>query len=474
MMTHAAPTPWSEWLVAALRRPIGLHDRQRAALQLIDWMACAHLGQTTELGDVLRRWAAKQAPGPIWACGHSGLQAAEAARWNGSLGSSHEMDDVHREAVVHAGDTVIPAALAMAQRENASAEALLNAVVVGYETGIVLGLLSGPSHYAQWYSTATTGVFASAMACARLLGLDATRTQHALALAGMQAAGVWQCRLEPGLAKQMATGHSAQAGLVAADLAAAGMTGPLSILEGPLGWLKATGGNLDAARAQSLLLTPPDRAWRLHEVSFKPWPACRHVHPAIECALKLHAQGIDPEQIEHMQLDTYAVALSFADQPCPQTPLQGKFSLQHGVAWALCHGDFGLEATAPEALADPICTALRDRMSLVCGPAQEQAYPKSFGAHLQLQMANGTQHSSEVVNVLGDPENPLSPDQVKAKATQLLQASSWGWAQTKQLIGLVQALPQAEALGPLWDSLQAGRQPQKVSSAQANESKRSS
>jgi 2-methylcitrate dehydratase PrpD len=460
--------------VAALRRPIRLHDRQRAALQLIDWMACAHLGQTTELGDVLRRWAAKQAPGPIWVCGHSGLQAAEAARWNGNLGSSHEMDDVHREAVVHAGDTVIPAALAMAQRENASAEALLDAVVVGYETGIVLGLLSGPSHYAQWYSTATTGVFASAMACARLLKLDASQTQHALALAGMQAAGVWQCRLEPGLAKQMATGHSAQAGLVAADLAAAGMAGPLSILEGPLGWLKATGGNLDAARAHALLQTPPERAWRVHEVSFKPWPACRHVHPAIECALKLHAQGIDPEQIKHMRLDTYAVALAFADQPCPQTPLQGKFSLQHGVAWVLHHGDFGLEATAPEALVDPLCSALRERITLACGPAQDQAYPQSFGAQLQLQMANGTQHNSEVVNVLGDPENPLSPDQVMAKAAQLLQASGWDMAQVELLIGLVGALPQAQALGPLWDSLQAGRQSQKVSSAQASESKRSS
>ena len=473
-MPLAPPTPWSEWLVAALRRPIRLHDRQRAALQLIDWMACAHLGQTTELGDVLRRWAAKQAPGPIWVCGHSGLQAAEAARWNGNLGSSHEMDDVHREAVVHAGDTVIPAALAMAQRENASAEALLDAVVVGYETGIVLGLLSGPSHYAQWYSTATTGVFASAMACARLLKLDASQTQHALALAGMQAAGVWQCRLEPGLAKQMATGHSAQAGLVAADLAAAGMAGPLSILEGPLGWLKTTGGNLDAARAHALLQTPPERAWRVHEVSFKPWPACRHVHPAIECALKLHAQGIDPEQIKHMRLDTYAVALAFADQPCPQTPLQGKFSLQHGVAWVLHHGDFGLEATAPEALVDPLCSALRERITLACGPAQDQAYPQSFGAQLQLQMANGTQHNSEVVNVLGDPENPLSPDQVMAKAAQLLQASGWDMAQVELLIGLVGALPQAQALGPLWDSLQAGRQSQKVSSAQASESKRSS
>lgn len=473
-MTHAAPRPWSEWLVAALRRPVHGADRERAALHLIDWLGCAHLGQTTELGAVLRQWAQVQAPGPIWVCGHPGLQAAEAARWHGTLGSCHEMDDVHREAVVHPGDTVIPAALAMAQRENASPEALLDAVVLGYETAIVLGLLSGPTHYAQWYSTATTGVFASAMACARLLKLDATQTQHALALAGMQSAGVWQCRLEPGLAKQMATGHSAQAGLVAADMAASGMTGPLSVLEGPLGWLKATGGNRDAARAQALLQTPPERAWRVHEVSFKPWPACRHVHPAIECALQLHAQGLDPDQIASIRLETYSVALSFADKPHPQTALQSKFSLQHGVAWSLHHGGFGLEASRPAALTEPACAALRECVTLVCGSTQDQAYPQSFGARLHLQMANGKHLSSEVINVLGDPENPLSPEQVRAKAAQLLQASGWATAQAKGLIELVGALPQAKALGPLWDNLQVGYQPQNVSSAQASESKRSS
>ena len=473
-MTCTTPRPWSEWLVAALRRPVHGRDRERATLHLIDWLGCAHLGQTTELGAVLRQWALVQAPGPIWVCGHPGLQAAEAARWHGTLGSCHEMDDVHREAVVHPGDTVIPAALAMAQRENVSAEALLDAVVVGYETAILLGLLSGPGHYAQWYSTATTGVFASAMACARLLQLDTTQTQHALALAGVQSAGVWQCRLEPGLAKQMAAGHSAQAGLVAADMAAAGMTGPASILEGPLGWLKATGGNLDAARAQTLLQTPPDRAWRVHEVSFKPWAACRHVHPAIECALQMNTQGVDPDQITSIRLETYGVALSFADQPHPKTALQGKFSLQHGLAWSLCHGGFGLEATGPAALADPACASLRERVTLVCGQVQDRAYPQSFGARLQLHMANGSHLSSEVVNVLGDPENPLSADQVRAKSAQLLRASGWDLARAEQLIGLVGALPQAKALGPLWDSLQTGLQPQNVSSAQASESKRSS
>ena len=125
-------------------------------------------------------------------------------------------------------------------------------------------------------------------------------------------------------------------------------------------------------------------------------------------------------------------------------------------------------------MAEPACAALRERVTLVCGQVQDRAYPQSFGAKLQLQMANGSQHSSEVVNVLGDPENPLSPEQVRAKTAQLLQASGWDMVQTEQLIGLVGALPQAQALGPLWDSLQTARQSQKVSSAQASESKRSS
>ena len=113
-------------------------------------------------------------------------------------------------------------------------------------------------------------------------------------------------------------------------------------------------------------------------------------------------------------------------------------------------------------------------MTLVCGQVQDRAYPQSFGARLHLEMANGSHLSSEVVNVLGDPENPLSPEQVRAKANQLLQASGWDMAQAEQLIGLVGALPQAQALGPLWDSLQTGHQSQHVSSAPDSESKRSS
>ncbi len=453
-MNDSASGPWSAWLVRSLNRPISVGARVRAALHLLDWMGCAHRGNTGEVGGVLKQWTGRQASGTSWACGsNNGLQASDAIFWNGCLGSCDEMDDVHREAVVHPGDIVIPAALAVAQRERADASAFLDAIVVGYETTILLGLLADKSHYAHWYTTATAGVFGSAMASSRLLGLDTLQMQNALGLAGLQSSGVWQCRLEAGLGKQLAAGHSAQAGLLSADLAAAGMTGPLAILEGNLGWLKATSGNCDETRARSLLQVTDRSPWRLHEVSFKPWSACRHAHPAIECALQLYAQGCTAQDITQISLDTYSVALSFADQPHPKTSHEAKFSLQHAIAWSLVHGSFGLEATSLAHLSDPACTALRARVSLNVGAEQEAAYPRRFGARLHVRTKGNKAMTSQVVHVLGDPENPLHPEQVEAKAIDLLLASGWTRQRAETLVSACRHLPYQETLDPLWHCL---------------------
>lgn len=453
-MDPRASDPWSAWLVRSLRRPISIDDRIRAALHLMDWLGCAHLGSTSDIGAVLRAWGDRQASGTSWTCGgKKNLQAPEAAFWNGNLGSCHEMDDVHREAVVHPGDVVIPAALAMAQRQGAAASALLDAIVIGYETAILLGLLADKTHYAHWYSTATAGVFGSAMATSHLVGANDLQMQHALGLAGMQSSGVWQCRLEPGLAKQLATGHSAQAGLLAADLAAAGMTAPLRILEGPLGWLRATGGNCDETRAQSLLEVEDQAPWRLHEVSFKPWSACRHVHPAIACALQLHAAGCTAQDIAEIALDTYAVALAFADQPHPKTSHEARFSLQHAVAWSLVHGSFGLPATEPTNLNDQAYRDLRARVSVHVGAEQEAAYPQSFGARLRILTKDQRTWATEVIHLLGDPENPLSPGQVEEKAIDLLVASQWSRPRAEALTSVCRNLPYEKTHNSLWASL---------------------
>jgi 2-methylcitrate dehydratase PrpD len=330
---------------------------------------------------------------------------------------------------------------------------LLDAIVRGYEVAIRVGLLAGTAHYRHWYSTATCGVFGAATASASVLQLDATQAMYALAQAGMQASGVWQCRLEPGFSKQLAAGRAAQSGLMAADLAAVGVTGPRFILEGEHGWLTATHSKPNATHAAAVLRPAATAAWLIHEVSFKPWSACRHVHPAITCALQLHGQVGDVNQITHMELSTYQTALDFADQAQPHTRQQARFSLQHAVAVGLLRGDFGLADTQPQSLAQPALTRLRGLIRVRAAPRWNRAYPAHYGAQLRVRLRSGETLEARVSDALGDPEAPMSQASVVAKAQRVMQAVGYSASAVMSLTKVCADLPQAVSLAPLWQAL---------------------
>jgi 2-methylcitrate dehydratase PrpD len=450
----SAHTPsWTEQLLALQGRPITEEDRRRAALHLLDWLGCVLLGHTSPAGEALSRWAANTAAGPCWTVGGLHLSSEAAALVNGGLGNVDELDDLHRAAVVHPADTLMAAALAVAQREQATPQALLDAIVRGYEVAIRVGLLAGTAHYRHWYSTATCGVFGAATASASVLQLDATQAMYALAQAGMQASGVWQCRLEPGFSKQLAAGRAAQSGLMAADLAAVGVTGPRFILEGEHGWLTATHSKPNATHAAAVLRPAATAAWLIHEVSFKPWSACRHVHPAITCALQLHGQVGDVNQITHMELSTYQTALDFADQAQPHTRQQARFSLQHAVAVGLLRGDFGLADTQPQSLAQPALMRLRGLIRVRAAPRWNRAYPAHYGAQLRVRLRSGETLEARVSDALGDPEAPMSQASVVAKAQRVMQAAGYSASVVMSLTKVCADLPQAASLTPLWQAL---------------------
>lgn len=454
-MSSANTPSWTEQLLALQGRPITDADRHRAALHLIDWLGCVLLGHTSPAGEALHRWATQAAPGPCWTVGGLYLRSEDAALVNGGLGNVDELDDLHRAAVVHPGDTLMAAALALAQREQVTPHVLLDALVRGYEVAIRVGLLAGTAHYQHWYSTATCGVFGAATAAASLLQLDATQAMHALAQAGMQASGVWQCRLEPGFSKQLATGRSAQSGVLAADLAAAGLAGPRYVLEGAHGWLAATHSLPDAAHARAVLAPAPGTPWLMHEVSFKPWPACRHVHPAIACAVRLHAQVADVGEVVRMEVCSYQTALDFADQAQPHTTQQARFSLQHGVAVALLRGDFGLADTQPAALDDAVLARLRACTQVRAAPRWSRAYPAHYGAQVRVWLRDGRTLEAQVADAPGDPENPLSHAAVVAKAQHVMQAAGYAPQAVSALTQACAALPQAPSLEGLWRALRA-------------------
>jgi len=329
------------------------------------------------------------------------------------------MDDLHRASVVHPGCVVVPAVFALADETGVAGLEFLRAVLQGFEATCRVGMAVGQEHYRIWHSTATCGPFGSAMAASCLMGLDEDACVDALGNAGTQAAGLWQFLDTGAMSKHLHAGRGAEAGVVAAELAALGFSGPPQILEGQRGLFAAACPDADPAA----LLAGPEQPWQLHETSIKPWPCCRHTHPAIDAALELSGQ-IDPALIETIVVETYQAALDICDRPAPDSVYEAKFSLQHCVVAALNIGrlDFGVFEKQPRTdLAD-----CRDRVSLRASEPYVSAYPKDWGAAVSLTMADGTHLSAVRSHCKGDPEDCLSVDEMRDKARMLFEFGDVG------------------------------------------------
>jgi 2-methylcitrate dehydratase PrpD len=405
-------------LCPILNRAVSNDDRRRAAWHLVDWIACTTIGATTQAGGLLAAEVAET-------YGQDGLLPSVAAGpamtafGLGGLGAVLEMDDVHRTALLHPGPVVMPAALATARAADAQGTVLLDAIVRGYEAMIRLGRAVGLGHYAMFHNTGSCGAFGAAAAAGCLLGLDEAEMVSALGNAGTQSAGFWQCRHEPVMTKPLHNSHAAWSGVMAASLAARGFTGPATILEGPQGFFAATcpGGD------PSDVVAAPDANWQIWDVSFKPWPACRHAHPVIDAAL---AHGrIDPTEIAAIGIDTYGDAVRFCDRPHPTDAVSAKFSLQHAVAVVLTRGRPELADFEPEACGQPELAALRDATTLKVDGGFDAVYPAHFGAAVVIDFKDGSRRRTTVDDAMGDPENPLDEAGRLDKARQLMSAAGW-------------------------------------------------
>ncbi len=432
----------TEGLAALLARPITADDRRRAALHLLDWIGCAAAGAASEAGAIFRAQADRQPWGPARIVLGAQGTARDAAFANGAFGNVLEMDDVHREAILHPGPAIIPAALALAAERGAGGAALLDAVIRGYEAMIRIGRAMGATHYAQFHPTATMGAFGAAAACASLLDLDAWQLVAALGNAGSMTGGLWQCRHEPVMTKQFHTARAAAAGLEAAQLAAAGLTGPRFILEGPQGVF--AGLSRDARPAR--VLEGPEAPWLIHAVSFKPWPACRHAHAAVDAALALRDR-LAGRAIAAVHVAAYADAVTFCDKAQPRSVIEAKFSFQHAVAVALLRGRPTLADFDPPAIADPTLAAFRARVTVAEDSALTRAYPLHFGAAVAVTLEDGATLHEAVPDALGDPENPLDEHAIRAKAVTLMESA--GVARPDAVVAAALALADGAAAADL-------------------------
>ncbi|NJR44101.1 MmgE/PrpD family protein [bacterium] len=201
----------------------------------------------------------------------------------------------------------------------------------------------------------------------------------------------------------------------AALLAKRHFTGPKLILEGPQGLFSAIAP--DGSPIE--IIFEPNAAPRILDVSFKPWPACRHAHPAIDAALLAKAKLAPNTQIEAVLVESYADALKFCDKAEPRVELEAKFSLQHSVAVALVKNRPILEDFSPPFSHEKV-NAMRQRVKLALDAEIDRCYPKQYGARVTIVMSNGDIEMAEVQDAWGDPANPLSIQDLDAKFSALL------------------------------------------------------
>lgn len=405
-----------ERLSAHLARSPNESDRARARLHLLDWLACVAGARQAPVAAVAR------------------MAEPDILTRAALLGNVLEMDDVHRSALLHPGPVIWPAALSAARQEKCGMDALLDGAVRGYEAMIAIGATFDAHHYAHFHPTSTAGGFGGAAAAASIFALDEAATGWALGNAASVAGGLWRMRHEDVMTKAMHAARAALEGLWLARLARQGFTGPAQALEGEQG--------LYAAMVREPKPMALGEEWLMHAVSFKPWAACRHAHPAIDCALELRAAGALNQPVT---VETYADALKFCDRPHPVTDLDAKFSIQHAIAVIADGRNATPEDFTPEAIA-----ALADlRAQVMVREAAEftDRYPKHFGARVTSAPLPG-QGGEQVTlaDTRGDPERPADPEMLRAKLDSLVR---WGGLKPVEADRAAEIALNGSSIGPL-------------------------
>jgi 2-methylcitrate dehydratase PrpD len=340
-----------------------------------------------------------------------------AAAVNAAASHVVEQDDVHNGSVLHVGTVVFPAVLAVAQAEGASGEDVLVASVAGYEAGIRIGEFLGRSHYKVFHTTGTAGTMAAAAAVARLLGLDADRTQHALGSAGTQDAGLWEFLRDAADSKQLHTAKAAADGLLAAFLAREGVTGARRVLEGPQGMAAGMSSDADPSRLVDRL----GSRWATAETSYKWHASCRHTHPAADALLALlRREGLTHDRVAEVVARVHQGAIDvLGPVVVPTTVHQAKFSMGTVLGLVAVHGKAGLNEFEELALKDPAVGRFRERVRMELDPEVNSAYPARWIGKVEIRTTDGRTCAARVDVPKGDPGNGLTRSELEDKALRL-------------------------------------------------------
>jgi len=466
-MDQTLATVLAKFAAEATHAAIPDNVRKAALGHIVDTIGVCIAGANPqeESGQAARRLAEKwQARSGSTIFGlHSNVRPEMAALLNGALAQALEMDDKHGSSLARPGSTVTPAVLAVAQANNMSMTEVVTAVTVGYEVMIRLGFVAGDRFLERGYHTSSLlGAFGTVAAIGNLLKSSAGDIVNALGIAGTFAAGIQEATRTGSTSKILHGGWGAHSGVLALDLATAGITGPSSVFEGKFGFfncfLTPIEGQLDFAIAAEGL----GSRWYLPETAYKPYPCCQLLHAFIEGSKQIRQElkeaGKPLDTITSISCQLAEPGLTLVTEPkdrkaAPSHPHEARFSLPYGVATTLLYGDVDVESFRPHRLKD--AEVLRLAELVVSSEDPDSDYPQHCPAIIEVTSL-GKVHRRHIRFHPGSPEAALSQDDVLDKF-----ARNSGWLFGKGARDLGASLMKTEnvSLDALLRQIAAGAEP---------------
>ncbi len=402
----------------------------RARYLLLDYLGVAIRGSSAESSAPVYRMLERiAAPGCATVIG-KGIRTLPgyAALANGTAAHSIELDDTHNAGSIHLGVVMFSTSLAIAETiPGLTPDHFFTAVVAGYETAARLAMAVQPKeHYLLgFHPTATCGVFGAAVTASKLLGLTADQMLSAVGIAGSMAAGslefladgAWTKRLHPGLAAQ----NGMQAGMLAAE----GFRGPTRILEGRDGFLSG----YSRQAVPDLLTANLGKSFEILHTSVKPHACCRYMQGPIDAILALvREHDIRPEQVDRIEVAVLEAGWPLVVEPRgqkydPRSIVEAQFSMPFGAAVAVIDRAAGLDQFSEAKLRSPEILGFLDKVVMIKNSDIEKTFPVEWPAIATIELTGGGHFSEHIRHPKGDPQNPLTREELIAKFRSLASAA---------------------------------------------------
>jgi 2-methylcitrate dehydratase PrpD len=315
------------------------------------------------------------------------------------------MDDGNRFGSVHPAIVVLPAALALAEKQKIMGQNFIASIIAGYETLLYIAKNINPEHLQRgFHTTANVGAFGAAAACSKILELNKAQVENALSIAGLCGGGLLEVLTSGQMMKPFQTARAAQAGLMAAMMAKQGARGPELVFEGEKGFFRAYA-DKDVKREDFEGL---GTAFEIMNSYFKIYSACRHIHPALDAVEEIVKRNqLTPETIKSVEVETYSVAFRLTGHRSANgSEIAAKFSMPISIALLLAFGSLDKSVCTEHNVLSPLVQELADKVVICIDPDRDALYPNQRGARVTIKAGNNS-YIHAVAVPRGEPEHPL-------------------------------------------------------------------